>query len=63
MNYDALIKRAKKVIEIAKNIAMPAAVHKVSIDDDIAELTGLVVVMHPDYLKTKESKQATPDPI
>lgn len=56
MNYDALIKRAKAAIEYAKNKVTPAAVHKVSIDDDITELTGLVVVMHPDYLESKNDK-------
>lgn len=59
MNYDALIKRAKKAIDEATNRETPASVHKVTIDDDITKLSGLVVVMHPDFMA---SKQDTPDP-
>lgn len=57
MNYDALIKRANKAIDHATMREKPASVHKVTIDDDISELSGLVVVMHPDYLSSKESEK------
>ena len=65
MNYDALIKRMTKAIEVAKNIVSPAAVHKVTIDDDIEKLTGLVIVLHPEYVESKNQKQTaqTPDKI
>jgi len=53
MNYDQLIKRVNKAIEIAENKDTPASVHKVTIDDDISNLSGLVVVLHPEYLATK----------
>lgn len=55
MNYDALIKRAKKAINDATQKEAPASVHKVTIDDDIEKLAGLVVVMHPDYLESKNN--------
>jgi len=56
-NYDALIKRANKAIEFAKNKLTPASVHKVTIDTDITELVGLVVVYHPDYIASKRDTQ------
>jgi len=56
MSYEALIKRAKKAIDDAANRESPACVHKVTIDTDIAKLSGLVVVLHPDY--TSPQKQA-----
>lgn len=56
MNYDTLIKRAEKAIKEAETKDTPASVHKVTIDDDITELSGLVVVMHPDFVKTSQAK-------
>ncbi len=52
MNYEALIKRAKKALDDAANRDSASIVHKVDIDTDIAKMNGLVVVMHPDYVKT-----------
>jgi len=57
ISYDALIKRAEKAIKIAQMKEAGSSVHKVNIDTDITKLSGLVVVMHPDYIKTK--KEAT----
>ena len=54
--YEALIKRAERAIKEATQKETPASVHRVTIDDDISELTGLVVVMHPDYLESKNAK-------
>lgn len=56
MNYDALIKRVKNAIEEAKMKDKPASVHKVTVDDDIAGLTGLVVVLHPDFIKETQNQ-------
>jgi len=58
MNYDALIKRAKKAIEVAEMKEGASSVHIVTIDDDITELSGLVVVMHPDYVSSKNELKA-----
>jgi len=49
MNYDQLIKRAKKAIADASAKLSRASVHRATIDDSIEKLNGLVVVMHPDY--------------
>ncbi|MBW1853221.1 MAG: hypothetical protein JRJ00_00820 [Deltaproteobacteria bacterium] len=53
MNYDALIKRAKKAIEVFENKETPSAVHKVDVDTDISKLSGLVVILHPDTMLKK----------
>jgi hypothetical protein len=55
MNYDTLIKRAEKAIKEAEMKDTPASVHKVTIDDDISKLSGLVVVMHPDFIKKQKA--------
>ena len=47
MGYDSIIKRAKKAIAKAKSICGKAAVHTVTIDDDITKLSGLVIVLNP----------------
>ena len=60
MNYDALIKRAKKAIHNATMKVLPASVHIVTIDDNTEELPGLVVVLHPDYVKFKNDTKDTP---
>ena len=52
MNYDALIKRAQRAIDEAANRDNAASVHKVDINTDIAKMNGLIVVMHPDFVKT-----------
>jgi len=59
MNYDQLIKRAKKAIDVASNKETPASVHKVNVDTDISKLSGLVVIYHPDY----SASQNTPTKI
>jgi len=53
MSYDSLIKRIKKAIEVAENKEMPVSVHKVTVDDDISKLSGLVVILHPSYTSSK----------
>lgn len=54
ISYDTLIKRAEKAIAVATNKQSPATVHKVTNDDDISKLSGLVVIMHPDYIQNKK---------
>lgn len=54
--YDTLIKRINKAIETAQMKDHPVAVHKVTVDDDITGLTGLVVVLHPSYTESKNAK-------
>lgn len=61
MNYDALIKRAKKAINDATKKEQPASVHKVTIDDSIENLAGLVVVMHPDFIESKNNPSNQPE--
>lgn len=56
--YDALIKRARKAIKDATMKVKTACVHKVTIDDDISELSGLVIVMHPDYIAKQKASEA-----
>lgn len=58
MNYDALIKRAQAAIKQAENKEDPASVHKVTNDDEIEGLSGLVVIMHPDFVKLKKEVTA-----
>lgn len=47
MNYDSIIKRAKKALARAKELCGKSNVHTVTIDDDITKLSGLVVVLNP----------------
>ncbi len=55
MNYEALIKRAKKAINDAENRGSVSIVHKVTIDDNIEKLAGLVVVLHPEHKKIENA--------
>lgn len=57
MSYEALIKRAKQVIHDVSMRAMGASVHRVTIDDPVEGLAGLVIVMHPDYTRPAEIDQ------
>lgn len=57
MNYEALIKRVEKAIKLKQMQDAPSCVHKVDNDTDITNLAGLVIVLHPNYVKTNnESK-------
>lgn len=56
--YEALIKRAEKAIKEATMRETPASVHKVTIDNDISELSGLVVILHPDFISNKNDTLA-----
>lgn len=59
MDYSLLIKRARAAIKIAENKEAGSTVHKVTIDDDISKLTGLVIVLHPDSLSELEMSEST----
>jgi len=58
ISYDALIKRAKKAIEVAEMREAGSSVHIVTVDDDITKLSGLVVILHPDYVSSKNESKA-----
>jgi len=51
INYDSIIKRINKALDKAKSKLNQAGVHVCSIDDNVEELNGLVIIYHPDYKK------------
>lgn len=47
-NYDALIKRAEKLIKRHEDKEKQATIHIINFSDQIDNLAGLVVIRHPD---------------
>lgn len=47
MNYDAILKRARKAVEKVESKLHSAKVHLVDNDTDTSKLSGLVIILHP----------------
>ncbi len=57
INYSLLARRINKAIDKAALIVSGSKVHIVTIDDDISELSGLVVILNPNKPATKQDQK------
>ncbi len=48
INYDALIKRAEKLIKNIEDRSNASSIHICNISENIENLKGLIVILHPD---------------
>lgn len=50
MNYDALIRRANKLIDKYESRQHESSVHVITSEDKVDGLNGLVIILHPDTM-------------
>lgn len=59
INYDAILRRVKKAVEVAGNRENAAAVHILTVDDSVDSLHGLVIILSQKTTEARNAPQET----